>query len=171
MSAQTLVEQIRMKDELAFESLYDEYNRLVYYVIFQIVKDKEATKDLVQDVFLTIYNKIDQYGGGSFKYWVLQIAKNLALNYYNRVLVKEENVIKNEEIVNSTVSKESNGLGKYDALLDKFFNQEEKDIIVYHVVFGYSYKDIAEIYSESPKVIGNKCRRLVAILKNLVKED
>ena len=168
---ETIVEQIKSKDECAFESLYDEYNKIVYYVIYQIVKDTEASKDLVQDTFLAIYNKIDQYNGGSFKYWILQIAKNLALNYHNRVQVKEQKVIKNDEMVNSVESKNESGLGKYDALLDRYFDQEEKDLIVYHVVFGYSYKELALIFNEKPKTIGNKCRRLLAILKNIVKED
>ena len=50
-------------------------------------------------------------------------------------------------------------------------NLEEKDLIVYHVVFGYSYKEIAEFLNENPKTIGKKCRRLLNILKNIVKED
>lgn len=166
-----IVEQIKSKDEFAFESLYDEYHKIVYYCIYQIVKDNDATNDLVQDTFLAIYNKIDQYEGGNIKYWILQIAKNLAINYHNRVLIKESKVIKNDEIVESAEQKKQGGLGKYDELLDRYFDKEDKDLIVYHVVFGYSYKELAKVYNMSPKVIGNKCRRLLAILKNIVKED
>ena len=78
MSKNNLTEQIINKDESTFERIYSDYNKLVFYVIYQIVKDKEITKDLVQETFLSVYNKIDQYNGGNFKYWVLQIAKNLA---------------------------------------------------------------------------------------------
>lgn len=170
MAKITLVDQIKSKDEEAFEILYDEFHKIVFYVIYQIVKDSEIAKDLVQETFFTVYNKIEQFDGGNIKYWILQIAKNLAINYYNRTIVKEQQVIKNEEIVEMVSSKQNKGLGKYDELLDKHFEKEEKDLIVYHVVFGYSYKEIAEFFNENPKTIGNKCRRLVGILKSLVKE-
>lgn len=171
MSIATLVNQIKNRDEVAFEKIYDEYHKIVFYVIYQIVKDKEAALDLVQDTFMNVYNKIDQYDGGNFKYWIISIAKHLALNYYNRVMKKEENVIHNDEMVESYEDKPAPSLGKYDEILNKHFTKEEKNLIVYHVVFGYSYKEIAEFLNESPKTIGKKCRRLLNILKNIVKED
>ena len=152
MAKITLVDQIKAKDEEAFEILYDDYHKIVFYVIYQIVKDSEVAKDLVQETFFTIYNKIEQFDGGNIKYWILQIAKNLAINYYNRTIVKEQQVIKNEEIVATVSSKQNKGLGKYDELLDKHFEKEEKDLIVYHVVFGYSYKEIAEFFNENPNI-------------------
>lgn len=170
MATITLVDRIKSREEDAFETLYDEYHKIVHYVIYQIVKDNEITKDLVQETFFTIYNKIEQYDGGNEKYWILQIAKNLAINYYNRTILKEQKVIRNEEIVESVTSKPKQGLGKYDELLDKYFEKDEKDLIVYHVVFGYSYKEIAEFFNENPKTIGKKCRRLVQILKSIVRE-
>ena len=171
MSIATIVNQIKKQDEQAFEQIYNEYHKLVFFVIYEIVKNKEIALDLVQDTFLTVYNKIDQYDGGNFKYWIITIAKNLALNYYNRVIKKEDHVIHNDEMVESYVEETSSGLGKYDEILDKHFTKEEKEIIVYHVVFGYSYKEIAEILNEDPKKIGKKCRRLLNILKNIVRED
>ena len=63
---------------------------LVFFVIFKIVKDREASNDLVQETFFTMHNKIDQYSGvGNFKYWLLQIAKNKAKNYVKKI-VKEK---------------------------------------------------------------------------------
>lgn len=170
MSSNRLVNQIKAKDERAFEALYDEFNKIVYYVIYQIVKHHDTTKDLVQETFIAIYNKIEQYEGGNLKYWILTIAKNIAFNFYNRKIVKEQKVIRNDEYLESIEASKHTGLGKYDDLLEEHFNQEEKDLIVYHVVFGYSYKDLSFIFDEKPKTIGNKCRRLVKILKTLVKE-
>ena len=57
MSKNNLVERIINKDESTFDQIYSEYNKLVFYVIYQIVKDQEITKDLVQETFLTVYNE------------------------------------------------------------------------------------------------------------------
>jgi len=171
MSKQNLVNQIISKSEYTFEEIYDNYNKLIFYVIYQIIKDQEITKDLVQETFLTIYDKIDQYNGGNFKYWIIQIAKNTAINYHNRVLSKEKLLVKDEVVVESIEDKKAPGLGKYDDILNKHFEQEEKDLIVYHVIFGYTYPELAEVFGSNAKAIGKKCRRLLNILKNIIKED
>lgn len=171
MAKVTLVDKIRKRDEAAFEELYNEYHKIVFYVIYQIVHDQEVAKDLVQDTFLNVFNKIDTYDGGNLKYWIITIAKHLAINYYNRVMKKEQNVIHDDELVESYNDIPAPSLGKYDAILSKHFTKEEKDIIVYHVVFGYTYEEIGLILNQDPKTIGKKCRRLLNILKNIVMED
>lgn len=171
MSSNNLVQQIANKNEVTFDKIYEEHNKLVFYVIYQIVKDKEITKDLVQETFLHVYEKIEQFNGGSFKYWILKIAKNLAVNYNNRVIHKEQAVIRDDEIVEAYEDKSASGLGKYDEILNKYFEQDDKDLLVYHVVFGYTYQELADVFDSNAKSIGKKCRRLLNILKNLVKED
>jgi RNA polymerase sigma-70 factor (ECF subfamily) len=165
-----IVKGIMQKDEQAFEKMYHQYKDLVYYVIYQIVGNKEATKELSQDTFLTVYKKIEQYKGGNFKYWLLQIAKNLAKNYVLRVQVKDAKIVHNDEIVLDTVDKQVTSLGIYDELLSLHFEQQKKDIIVYHVVFGYSYKEISDIMQIPPKVIGKEYRDSITKLKTLMKE-
>ena len=59
------IDLIKEKDEEAFEDLYAEYKNLIYYVIYQIVRNHDATSRLLQDTFLTVYNKIEQYNGGN----------------------------------------------------------------------------------------------------------
>lgn len=171
MSSTHIVYKIREKDEMAFESLYNEYHSIVYYVIFQIVKNQDITKDLVQETFFTVYNNITQYNGGNIKYWIISIAKNLAINFYNRKIVKENKVIRSDNMINSFIKEEHVGLGKYDELLDTHFNQREKDIIVYHVVFGYSYVEIGEMLDENPRSIGRECRMLLQTLKTVVEGE
>ena len=58
----------------------------------------------------------------------------------------------------------------YDDILNKYFDQQEKDIIVYHVCFGYTYSELALEFDSDAKAIGKKCRRLLNILKNIIKE-
>ena len=165
-----IILSIKQKDEWAFEKLYNEYKNLVYYIIYQIVKDNDAADSLLQDTFLTVYNKIDQYNGGNFKYWLLTIAKNLSKNYVTRVKAKESRVLKDDEIIDSLPDNRVSGLGKYDEILSENFNQEEKDIIVYHIVFGYKFKEIAEMMDKTPKYISLKYKLLLETLKKVMEE-
>lgn len=165
-----IVALIKQRDEEAFEALYAEYKNLVYYVIYQIVKNNDASSRLLQDTFLTVYNKIDQYAGGNFKYWILTIAKNLAKNYATRDMIKERRIIKDNEMIYEITDNTNVGLGKYDEILAENFLPEEKDIIVYHVVFGYKFKEIAEIMEKSPKYISLKYKVSLKSLKTIVEE-
>ncbi len=164
------IELIKEKDEEAFETLYNEYKCLVYYVIYQIVKNADATSRLLQDTFLTVYNKIYQYNGGNFKYWILTIAKNLAKNYVTRDLVKENHFVNDNERVEKAPDESYQGLGKYDEILSENFEQEAKDIIVYHIVFGYQFKDIAKIMDKTPRYVSTKYKLSLDRLKKIMEE-
>lgn len=116
-----IITLIKEKDEQAFEQLYKEYKNLVYYVIYQIVRDQDASSSLLQDTFLTVYNKIDQYAGGNFKYWILTIAKNLSKNYCTRVINKNRNIVIDETKVLESPEQNFVPLGKYDEILSENF--------------------------------------------------
>lgn len=170
MTDQALANRIREKDEEAFEKLYDKYHDLVYYVIIKIVHNSEASKELLQDVFLKVYMKIDQYSGGNFKYWILQIAKHEAINYVNRVQSKENNIILDEKIVEE--AKDTGfSLGKFDDLLRENFDSESKDIIILKIVFDYSFNEISEEMGLNKSHVFRKFKSSISKLKYLVKEN
>jgi len=57
LSDQELAELLKEGDREAFTEIYDRYAPKVYYQINQIVRNAETAKDLVQDLFITIWNK------------------------------------------------------------------------------------------------------------------
>ena len=52
-----LVKKLKEKNENAFDTIYEKYYKLIYYIIFKTINDKEVTKELVSDVFLKMYQK------------------------------------------------------------------------------------------------------------------
>lgn len=63
-SDQKLIEQVSKGNELAFDHFYNKYWDSLFISAYVILKDVEACKDIVQDVFLNIWersnlNKID----------------------------------------------------------------------------------------------------------------
>jgi len=91
---QTLVDSILRRDAQAFEILFDRYERQVYACVFGYVRDSAAAEDLVQEVFLRLWNRADQWEGrGSLLGWVLRIGTNLALNHRRTVMRRRERPI------------------------------------------------------------------------------
>jgi RNA polymerase sigma-70 factor (ECF subfamily) len=79
-----LVEAVRAGDRDAFARLYDNYGRMVHGILLARVPYGEVD-DLVQDVFLTAFRKLDTLrDAGSFGAWIGMITRNRAMDYHRR---------------------------------------------------------------------------------------
>ncbi len=67
-------------DIKAFEHIVEEYNRQIYNLALKILQDKDDALDVMQDTFLTAYEKINSFNFKSkFYTWLYRIATNHAL--------------------------------------------------------------------------------------------
>ncbi len=80
-SDEQLVRQLGTGDENALRILHKRYASLVFTVCARYL-EMTAAEDVVQDVFLTLWRKHQTFdpARGSFKSWIVQIARNRALN-------------------------------------------------------------------------------------------
>ncbi|WP_316837842.1 RNA polymerase sigma-70 factor [Pedobacter nutrimenti] len=81
-----LLLQFRQGDEPAFNALYSTYAKVLYRKINSIVKDDDVAEELLQDLFLKIWDKrrlinIDQ----SFVAFLYTVAQNLVYDYLRKV--------------------------------------------------------------------------------------
>ena len=77
-----LVTALRRQDDEAFGYLYDHYAGALYSVIKQIVGDVEVSNDVLQETFVNIWRKMEQYdeSKGRLFTWMLNIARNAAID-------------------------------------------------------------------------------------------
>ncbi|MDQ3656011.1 MAG: sigma-70 family RNA polymerase sigma factor [Chloroflexota bacterium] len=73
-------------DPNALETLYNEYATLVITVINRMVRDRQIAEELLQEVFLRIWQHVETYEPerGQVRSWILGVAHNLALNELRR---------------------------------------------------------------------------------------
>lgn len=64
-----------------FSALVEQYERLVYTVCFQLVRDAAAAEDLTQDTFLSAYLHRDAMPPGYERPWLARIAANKAKDH------------------------------------------------------------------------------------------
>ena len=78
----TLIQQLKNKDERALSLLYDKYSGAIYSVILKMIRDEGKAQNLLQDTFITVWDKAESYdtNKGRFYTWVYRIAKNKTLN-------------------------------------------------------------------------------------------
>ena len=85
-SDQTLIYRVVKRDAAAFETLFARHIASVRQHILNIVRVESAAEDLVQEVFLRVWRRAEQWNGqGEFKSWLFRIATNLALNHLRTV--------------------------------------------------------------------------------------
>src|SRR5512139_532193 len=77
------LESVHANIHLTFEELFERYNSMVFGLVFHILGDREEALDVSQEVFLTIYRKMDSFRGeSSLKTWIYCIAVHRAANRY-----------------------------------------------------------------------------------------
>lgn len=81
-SEQELVALLQQRNEKAFSYLYDNYSGALYGIVNSIVTDKEIANDVLQNVFVNIWRKIESYdpAKGRLFTWMLNIARNAAID-------------------------------------------------------------------------------------------
>ena len=91
-----LILKLQNKDEMALSRLYDNYSGALYGVILRICKDEANAQNLLQDTFMTIWEKSRDYNPekGSFYTWAYRIARNKTLNFIrkNNQLIQVEDL-------------------------------------------------------------------------------
>ncbi|MGB2763967.1 MAG: RNA polymerase sigma factor [Candidatus Aminicenantaceae bacterium] len=81
----TLVERIKEGDREAFMTVTSLYQKKVFLLAFSFFRNKEDAMDIVQETFLRLYQKVYMFKRGkNFQSWLLQIAKNLCVDYYRK---------------------------------------------------------------------------------------
>lgn len=76
-----------MTDE-KFGELITQYEKLVFTVCYQMVRDFGEAQNLTQDTFLAAYRHIDDYQGDNYKPWLTRIAANKAKDYLKSAYVR-----------------------------------------------------------------------------------
>lgn len=77
-----LMKRIKAKDSVALADLYDLYNRLLYGMILSIVKSKPEAEDVLQEVFVNIWQKADSFKEkrGNVFSWIVTLTRNRAID-------------------------------------------------------------------------------------------
>ena len=171
MSQNQLIKDCRKKLPKAQAELYTRYSSVLFSICLKYAPNYTEAEDVLQDTFITIFDKIDQYKSkGSFEGWLKRIAINTALQRYRKPavfkLVSEEN-IKEVEV---EIDEESISL---DYLLTIIQELPDRYRLVFnlYVLDGYSHKEIATLLDISQGTSKSNLARARVILKDKIEKS
>lgn len=126
-------------DQDAFNVIYHETYTYVYLTIRNYTGSVVYVEDLIQETYMKVIDSLESYTlGTNFYAWVTSIARNLTINY-----LKNRNRVEIRDITDPCFEKEIENL-EISHYLDKLLDNE-KEIVIYHLVFGFSFKKISEL--------------------------
>ena len=141
--------------ERAFNAIVDSYSERLYWHIRRFLENHDDTNDLLQEVFIKIWNALPKFRGESQIYtWIYRIATNEALNKLN----KDKNKLaldrqQLESIVTSKVEEDPyfNGTALQRELHKAVGQLPEKQKLVFNLRYfdEMKYEDMAEVTGTS----------------------
>ena len=92
-----LVERAKSGNREAFMEITRLYQRKVFQLAYSYFHNKEDALDIVQETFLRFHQKAHMFHKGkNFQNWLLQLAKNICIDYYRKHR-KRDNELRREE--------------------------------------------------------------------------
>jgi RNA polymerase sigma-70 factor (ECF subfamily) len=167
---QELVSALKERDERAFSYLYDNYSGALYSIILQIVQNSEQANDILQEVFINIWRKIETYDAtrGRLFTWMLNITRNASIDALRSR--SYQNSMKNQELTENVNraggrSTQTNldhiGLRK---TLSKL-KPEHRILIELAYFEGYTHEEIAQIEDIPLGTVKTRIRNALLQLK------
>lgn len=161
-----LLTEVAQDNRAAFEDLYRQTARGVYAFLYPYFGNRQDTEDCLQTTFLKIKQSASAYRKGSnARAWILQIAKNTALDEkrrQKRIVYTDSPPAPPRETATES--------GVFDAL-QECLDEEERQIVVLHVLWGYKHREIANFLNCPVGTVTSKYKRAVGKLKRYLKEE
>lgn len=164
------MQQLKNGDASAFDTIYEETSRMVYYIVYGIMKNHTKAEDLTQDVFMKVYEKINQYTQSlSPKAWIAMIAKNTAINEFKKQ--KREQII---DVDTADLLVDEKPSRKDTPLIDlaaKHLSDEEFMIVMLCVTEGYKRREVGEMLNLSTSGVTWKLEQALNKLRMIVEKE
>ncbi|ARV15885.1 RNA polymerase sigma factor [Polaribacter sp. SA4-12] len=167
MKLEELIQECCKQKIAAQAKVYQIFSDKLFAVCLKYSHNKEDAEDNLQDSFITIFEKIEQYKNkGSFEGWLKRITINTALQKYRekaplQIVEEVSNKVEVEELeLKNTVFNVDVLLGFIQQLPDRY-----RLIFNLYVLDNYSHKEIAEMLAISVGTSKSNLSRARKILK------
>lgn len=162
-----LIEKLKEHDEEAFLLLFQIYRSRIFYIAYNLIKNKDDSEDCVQDIFIKVIDNINSYNSKehSFNSWIITLARNHVLDYLKLKKIHEEKCFTDTELVYMKSIKSGNENSVLLSEVEKLVGEIEYQILLFKLGFGMTFIEIAKILDISP----SKTKRLYYVAYDVAK--
>jgi RNA polymerase sigma-70 factor (ECF subfamily) len=157
----------------AFNYLYKQYSGALYSVIYKLIGDEQTCQDVLQEVFVKIWNNIGQYNAqkGRLYTWMLNIARNSAIDKLrSKGEIMKAKIHTGENVVNSLEQRASSEQSTDTIGLRKMVNDlqpEYAEIVQLAYFNGYTTEEISKTLNIPSGTVKTRMRRAMGQLRTI----
>lgn len=166
-----LIGKIATGDRTSLGTLYDQFKSPVYGLALAILKNRSDAEDVMQNVFVRVWDSADDYRPGTDAgAWIMKITRNLSMDRFRR----KKNMTDIMELEDSL-----QGDDELTPELDRMFLNHllsaldctERQIVMLHAVGGYAHKEVAHILGRPCATVRWKYRNAVKKLQLFLERE
>jgi RNA polymerase sigma-70 factor (ECF subfamily) len=157
--------------------LYQRYMDLIYGVCLKYLKDPEAAKDAVINIYEELISKLKQHEVSHFKSWLYTLSRNHCLMQLRKEKGRStveiaEKFMQSEEMLHlDKVMEKESQLNSMEKCLEQL-SEEQKSCVTLFYMQGKCYNEITEItgieWNKVRSFIQNGRRNLKLCMENIV---
>ena len=174
-SEQELVALLQQRNNHSFGYLYDNYSGALLGVVSAIVPDAETARDVLQEVFVNIWRKIESYDPtkGRLFTWMINVARNAAIDKLRSRSYQDS--LKNQSIqenVDTNVAGASTQPQVGDVGLKKVLTKlknEHQVLIDLSYFQGYTHEEISKLLDIPLGTVKTRIRSALIHLRTMIK--
>lgn len=158
---QDLLVKLKDGDKDAFTQIYHRFFKSIYVKVLSMVKDKDITDELVQDIFLKIWQKREEINLElHFNAYLFKVAHNLVFDFFRKA-TKDSKIIAHlmhvaiEQYLHSDVQYEAKENEKFLSEAITQLSPQRKQIFIYCKLEGKSYKEAAAKFNISVATVNS----------------
>ena len=184
MDETKLIERAKNGDRLAISELVNKYSERIYNLALRILRNHEDAEDILQETFLTVIEKLNQFDGRSqFFTWIYRIATNASLMKLRKKKVVFQKMDDSDNFQDSVESRifvdwsQDASLNVYDKEVKKKIDAAVNTLSdIYRSVFvlrdieGLSIKETSEILSITQENVKIRLRRARQFLRDYLSD-
>lgn len=179
-----LVRRLKCRDRAAFDELIERYQGPLYGFVYRQLDDPADAADVVQEVFLKVYRKVDDFRGDcTLKTWMYRIAVHEASNrrrWFSRHRRNEVALDSNGEGGSSWDWLEDKGATPYQEMVRRErldlvgeslrqIDERLRTAVILRDIQGLSYNEIADALEVSLGTVKSRILRGREALKTRLK--
>lgn len=164
-NVESIVKEIQNGYTENYEILIKKYQKQLFKYVYYMVGDVHDAEDILQDIFLKSYEKINTYKfSSSFSSWLYKIAYNHSINF-----IRKRKIMKFVDIFdfNKVIEKDSytdvqvgSGFDKATDIVLSRLTSEEKNLLILRVFQEKTYDEIGIILDKKPAAVRKKYERV-----------
>jgi len=174
ISDEQLMERVRNGTKEALGTLFRRYARAVRNVGYRILRDEAEAADLVQEVFLSLFQKAHLFNAskGAASSWIIQLA-------YHRAMNRRQYLAHRQHYCTLELDEEQINAGRQPLIVDeivardllyrlrKDLPKEQMETLELHFFEGYSFREIAKKTGQTLGCVRNRYYRGLDRLRSI----